>query len=85
MAYSIDAPSDQCYEGTTCLINKLNIRDETKLSVFIISCSVISTTGQESSEPSTFQKRERRLFAYLKSKSALSPVLIDYRCSAQKI
>lgn len=32
MAYSIEAASDQCYEGTTCLINKLNIRDETKLA-----------------------------------------------------
>lgn len=32
MAYSIETTSDQCYEGTTCLINKLNIRDETKLA-----------------------------------------------------
>lgn len=32
MAYSIEATSDQCYEGTTCLINKLNIRDEVKLA-----------------------------------------------------
>ena len=28
MSYSIEASSDGCYEGTTCLINKLNIRDE---------------------------------------------------------
>lgn len=32
MAYSIGASSDHCYEGTTCLINKLNIRDEEKLA-----------------------------------------------------
>ena len=32
MAYSIDSSSDDCYEGTTCLINKLNIRDEALLS-----------------------------------------------------
>lgn len=32
MAYSIDATTDRCYEGTTCLINKLDIRDEEKLS-----------------------------------------------------
>lgn len=32
MAYQMDALSDHCYEGTTCLINKLNIRDEAKLS-----------------------------------------------------
>ena len=32
MAYSIDATTDRCYEGTTCLINKLDIRDEQKLS-----------------------------------------------------
>lgn len=32
MAYSIEATSDQCYEGTTCLINKLNIRDAAKLA-----------------------------------------------------
>lgn len=28
MSYSIEASSDGCYEGTTCLINKLDIRDE---------------------------------------------------------
>lgn len=32
MAYSIDSTTDRCYEGTTCLINKLDIRDEQKLS-----------------------------------------------------
>lgn len=32
MAYSIEASSDHCYEGTTCLINKLDIRDEERLA-----------------------------------------------------
>lgn len=32
MAYSIEASSDGCYEGTTCLINKLDIRDEVLLA-----------------------------------------------------
>ena len=32
MAYSIDSSSDNCYEGTSILINKLNIRDEQELS-----------------------------------------------------
>jgi len=32
MGYSIDPLSADCYEGTTCLINKLGITDERKLS-----------------------------------------------------
>lgn len=32
MPYSMDVASDDCYEGTTVLINKLNIRDERQLS-----------------------------------------------------
>ena len=32
MAYSIDSTTDRCYDGTTCLINKLDIRDEQRLS-----------------------------------------------------
>ncbi len=32
MAYSIDAATDGCYPGTTCLVNKLDIRDETVLA-----------------------------------------------------
>ena len=31
MSYSITGTTDNCYEGTTCLINKLGITDETKL------------------------------------------------------
>ena len=32
MGYSLNPSSFDCYEGTTCLINKLNIRDERVLS-----------------------------------------------------
>lgn len=32
MAYSIDAITDDCYPGTTCLINKLGIQDENMLA-----------------------------------------------------
>ena len=32
MAYSLDALTEDCYPGTTCLINKLGIQDEEKLA-----------------------------------------------------
>lgn len=32
MAYSINSTTDHCYPGTTCLINKLDIRDEKALA-----------------------------------------------------
>ena len=32
MSYTLKASSENCYEGTTCLINKLNIRDDSLLS-----------------------------------------------------
>ena len=32
MAYSLNPSSDNCYEGTTCLVNKIGIRDEKKLA-----------------------------------------------------
>lgn len=32
MPYDVEASSDSCYEGTTCLINKLDIRDEEELA-----------------------------------------------------
>ena len=33
MAYSLNPSSDNCYEGTTCLVNKIGIRDEKKLAM----------------------------------------------------
>ena len=32
MGYNLDPSTDNCYEGTTCLINKLGIKDEEKLT-----------------------------------------------------
>ena len=32
MAYSLNSSTDNCYEGTTCLINKLGIQDEKQLA-----------------------------------------------------
>lgn len=32
MSYSIDSITDDCYEGTTCLVNKLGIKNEKQLS-----------------------------------------------------
>lgn len=34
MSYSIDSTTSNCYEGTTCLINKLGITDKNKLKEF---------------------------------------------------
>lgn len=45
MAYSIDSIPDNCYEGTSCLINKLNIRDEEKLN-FVESQITIHKTSE---------------------------------------
>ncbi len=33
MSYSIESITDNCYEGTACLINKLDIRDEKQLEI----------------------------------------------------
>ena len=33
MSYNIDALTNSCYEGSTCLINKFNIQDEKKLDI----------------------------------------------------
>lgn len=32
MPYSVDSLTADCYEGTACLINKFNIRDQAQLS-----------------------------------------------------
>lgn len=32
MGYGIEATTADCYPGTSCLINKLGIQDETKLA-----------------------------------------------------
>lgn len=45
MEYELDPLIIDCYEGTTCLVNKLNIRDEKKLEVMeaIISAAKYGT------------------------------------------
>ncbi len=43
MAYSIDSIPDNCYEGTSCLINKLNIRDEEKLNFVESQITILKT------------------------------------------
>ena len=45
MSYSIDSSTSNCYEGTTCLINKLGITDENKLQEF--ECSVTFAKASE--------------------------------------
>ncbi|SCX31825.1 cell filamentation protein [Ruminococcaceae bacterium P7] len=47
MAYSIDSISDDCYEGTTCLINKYNIRDESKLAELEAMITLAITSEME--------------------------------------
>ena len=37
MAYSMESVAADCYEGTTCLINKLDIHDEDALAEFVTS------------------------------------------------
>ena len=33
MSYSIDSITDNCYDCTSCLVNKLDIRDEKQLDI----------------------------------------------------
>ena len=41
MAYSLNPSSDNCYEGTTCLVNKLGIRDELMIATIQASSGVL--------------------------------------------
>lgn len=45
MAYSIDSIPDNCYEGTSCLINKLDIRDEEKLNFVESQITIQAANG----------------------------------------
>ena len=45
MSYSIEALSDSCYPGSTCLINKLGIRNEEQLA-FVESRIVLGKTEE---------------------------------------
>ena len=47
MAYSVDSISSDCYEGTTCLINKFNIQDEVKLAELEAMITLAKTSELE--------------------------------------
>lgn len=47
MSYSVTPLTDNCYEGTTCLINKYNIRDESKLKELETMITLAKTSELE--------------------------------------
>lgn len=47
MAYELDALTDNCYEGTTCLINKFDIRDNKQLAVMEAAITFAKTAELE--------------------------------------
>ena len=47
MGYSLDPSAANCYEGTTCLINKLNIRDEQQLASIEADITFAKTSALE--------------------------------------
>ena len=51
MGYSIDATSANCYEGTTCLINKFGIKDDKKLSQIESDITLAKAAILESQPP----------------------------------
>lgn len=48
MAYDMQTVTADCYEGTTCLVNKLNIKDETVLSKIEADITFAKTAEWES-------------------------------------
>lgn len=44
MGYNIEAITDDCYEGTTCLLNKFGIKDEKKLTEFEAAITTANAT-----------------------------------------
>lgn len=47
MSYSTDPITSDCYEGTTCLINKFNITDEEKLASLEADISLMKSAQLE--------------------------------------
>jgi cell filamentation protein len=47
MGYSIDAITEDCYEGTSCLINKLGIKDDKKLKEFEAAVTLAKASDLE--------------------------------------
>lgn len=68
MAYSVDSISTDCYEGTTCLINKFNIRDESKLAELEAMITLAKTSELEQDvlkdgfDENDYKDIHRRLF-----------------------
>ena len=63
MAYSLNPSSDNCYEGTTCLVNKLGIRDEKRLSEVEAQITFAKAVMLEETpidDDSPFQRRKRQ-------------------------
>ena len=50
MKDSLDPSSANCYEGTTCLINKFDIRDEQKLMEMEAQITFAKTVMREASQ-----------------------------------
>ena len=50
MSYSLDSLQNDCYPGTSCLINKLNIRDDKQLA-FVESRIVAMKTAELNAHP----------------------------------
>lgn len=51
MGYNIEASGDSCYEGTTCLINKFDIKDDKKLSEIEAEITFAKAAVLESEQP----------------------------------
>ncbi len=51
MGYSIDATSANCYEGTSCLINKFGIKDDKKLAALESDITFAKAAVLESQSP----------------------------------
>lgn len=61
MSYSIESITDNCYEGTTCLINKFNIRDEAKLKELEAMITLAKTSELEkTSSKQNFNENDYR-------------------------
>ena len=67
MAYSIEGSSHACYEGTLCLVNKLDIRDEAALEIFESDITVMKAAVLEANPlPGVFDfAHYKRVHKYL--------------------
>ena len=47
MTYNLNSINDDCYEGTSCLINKFGIADENKLSEIEANITLVKSAQLE--------------------------------------